>query len=350
MCVSTFVRDWEMNDMRKSTIGGQAVMEGVMMKAPTSMAIAVRRSDGTIEVTKNAVVSVKDRYPILKWPILRGVVTFAEALVVGVKSLMASAELYGEEDEEYKPSRFETFLSEKLGKNIDDIIIYSAVIMAIIFAIGLFVFLPALFSSLIRPVVTNNVAVNFLEGVMRLGIFLLYLTLVSKMKDIRRVFEYHGAEHKTIHCYEHEEELCVENARKYSTLHPRCGTAFLLIVMVISILVFSFMGWQNIFIRMLSRILMFPVIAGLSYEVTRFAGKSDALFIRIVMYPGMMLQKLTTREPDDQQLEVAIRAFTEAVADSESEEANGVSEVDGYSGCGAATPARKGSRVRQAGV
>lgn len=307
-------------------------MEGVMMKAPASMAIAVRRSDGSIEVTKNAVVTVKDKYPILKLPVLRGIITFAETMVLGVKSLMTSAEIYGEEDEEYKPSRFETFLSEKLGKNIDDVVIYSAVVMAIVFATGMFVFLPALLSSLIRPMIANNVAVNFLEGVMRLGIFLLYITLVSRMKDIRRVFEYHGAEHKTIHCYEHEEELTVENARKYPTLHPRCGTAFLLIVMVISIIVFSFMGWQNIFVRMLSRILLLPVIAGLSYEVTRFAGKSDALFIRIVMYPGMMLQKLTTREPDDQQLEVAIRAFTEAVGDIEREETNGVCGIDGCSG------------------
>jgi uncharacterized protein YqhQ len=321
-----------MINVRKSTIGGQAVMEGVMMKAPASMAIAVRRSDGSIEVTKNAVVTVKDKYPILKLPVLRGIITFAETMVLGVKSLMTSAEIYGEEDEEYKPSRFETFLSEKLGKNIDDVVIYSAVVMAIVFATGMFVFLPALLSSLIRPMIANNVAVNFLEGVMRLGIFLLYITLVSRMKDIRRVFEYHGAEHKTIHCYEHEEELTVENARKYPTLHPRCGTAFLLIVMVISIIVFSFMGWQNIFVRMLSRILLLPVIAGLSYEVTRFAGKSDALFIRIVMYPGMMLQKLTTREPDDQQLEVAIRAFTEAVGDIEREETNGVCGIDGCSG------------------
>jgi uncharacterized protein YqhQ len=321
-----------MINLRKSTIGGQAVMEGVMMKAPASMAIAVRRSDGSIEVTKNAVVTVKDKYPILKLPVLRGIITFAETMVLGVKSLMTSAEIYGEEDEEYKPSRFETFLSEKLGKNIDDVVIYSAVVMAIVFATGMFVFLPALLSSLIRPMIANNVAVNFLEGVMRLGIFLLYITLVSRMKDIRRVFEYHGAEHKTIHCYEHEEELTVENARKYPTLHPRCGTAFLLIVMVISIIVFSFMGWQNIFVRMLSRILLLPVIAGLSYEVTRFAGKSDALFIRIVMYPGMMLQKLTTREPDDQQLEVAIRAFTEAVGDIEREETNGVCGIDGCSG------------------
>ena len=321
-----------------------------MMKAPASMAIAVRRSDGSIEVTKNAVTTVKDKYPILKLPILRGIVTFAETMVLGVKSLMTSAELYGDEEEEYKPSRFETFLSDKLGKNIDDVIIASAVVMAVVFAIGMFVFLPALLSSLIRPWIPNNVAVNFLEGILRLGIFLLYITLVSRMKDIRRVFEYHGAEHKTIHCYEHEEELTAENARKYSTLHPRCGTAFLLIVMVISIILFSFLGWQNIFLRMLSRILLLPVIAGLAYEVTRYAGKSDALFIRIIMYPGMMLQKLTTREPDDQQLEVAIRAFVEATVGSKGEETDGASESDGSLGCGPADAAGKGTGIRQTGM
>lgn len=329
--------------MKKCTIGGQAVMEGVMMKAPDFMAIAVRRSDGTIEVTKKALTTVKDRYPILKLPVLRGIITFAETMVLGVKSLMTSAELYGDEDEDYKPSRFETFLAEKLGKNIDDVIIYTAVVMAVFFAIGVFVFLPALISTFFRRWVANNIAVNFLEGLVRLAIFLIYITLVSKMKDIRRVFEYHGAEHKTIHCYEHDEELTVENVRKYTTLHPRCGTAFLLIVMVISIILFSFLGWQNIFIRMLSRILLLPLIAGLSYEVTRFAGKSDAPFIRAIMYPGMMLQKLTTREPDDQQIEVAIRAFVEAAKGLEGEETGEACRIDGYTDRGTAALAGKGN-------
>jgi len=318
--------------MKKSTIGGQAVMEGVMMKAPNCMAIAVRRPDGSITVTKQTTVTVKDKYPILKLPVLRGMITFAETMVMGVKSLMTSAELFGD-DEEYKPSKFEVFLAEKLGKNIEDVVLNMALVLAVVFAVGLFVLLPAFLSGLIRPWIGSTVAANFLEGVIRLCIFLIYITLVSKMKDIRRVFEYHGAEHKTIHCYEHDEELTVENARKYSTLHPRCGTAFLLIVMVISIVVFSFMGWQNIFIRVLTRLLLLPLVAGLSYEVTRFAGKSDAKFMRIVMYPGMMLQKLTTREPDDQQLEVAIRAFLEAAGDLSGEGDNSAARSDGCFEC-----------------
>ncbi|HCS75418.1 MAG TPA: DUF1385 domain-containing protein [Clostridiales bacterium] len=339
--------------MKKTTIGGQAVMEGVMMKAPDTMAIAVRRFDGTIEVTKRALTSVKDRYPILKLPVLRGIITFGETMILGVKSLMTSAELFGEEDEEYKPSKIEEWLAKKLGKNVEDVIIYTAVILAVVFALGLFILLPAVLSSLIRPFIQNNVLVNLVEGFIRMVIFLIYLILVSKMKDIRRVFEYHGAEHKTIHCFEHDEELTVENARKYTTLHPRCGTAFLLIVMVISIVIFSFMGWQNIFIRILGRLLLLPFVAGLAYEITRIASRSDARIIRIIIYPGMMLQKLTTREPDDSQLEVAIRAFQEAAGDilvkEEGEESiESGTEAEGSVDSRAAVTEEPGSGISQA--
>ncbi|MBE3100772.1 MAG: DUF1385 domain-containing protein [Firmicutes bacterium] len=330
--------------MKKSTIGGQAVLEGVMMKAPNSIAIAVRRSDGTIEVSKRSTTSIKDKYPILKFPILRGIIIFGESMVVGVKSLMASAEIYGDEGSEgYKPSKFDTFIAKKTGKSLDDVAIFFAIFLAIVFAVGLFIVLPALAASLIRSSINNYVIVNVLEGVVRLAIFLIYITLISKMKDIKRVFEYHGAEHKTIHCYEHEEELTVENAKKFSTLHPRCGTAFLLIVMVISIFIFSFMGWQNIFLRMLGRILLLPFIAGISYEVTRFAGKSDSKIMKIIMYPGMMLQKLTTREPDELQLEVAIRAFLAATGINEEDDINAASQVDGCSFGGATAAAGEGN-------
>jgi len=345
--------------MKKCTIGGQAVMEGVMMKAPDRMAIAVRQPDGTIHVTKQALTTILNKYPILKLPVLRGIVTFGETMVLGVRSLMSSAELIGEEMEEYKPSKFEKFLANKLGKETEEVVLYSAVVLAAIFAVGLFILLPALLSSLIRPLIQSNVVVNFVEGLIRLGIFLIYITLVSQMKDIRRVFEYHGAEHKTIHCYEHDEELTVDNARKFSTLHPRCGTAFLLIVMVISIIIYSFMGWQNIFIRVLGRLLLLPLIAGLSYEVTRAAGRSDSRIIRAIMYPGMLLQKLTTREPDDSQLEVAIRAFQEAAGDIiEKEEGNLEREgdlkvetgADGSIDKGASEVTGKGSGICQPGI
>lgn len=336
--------------MKKCVIGGQAVMEGVMMKAPKTMAIAVRRWDGSIEVIRQTLTTVKDRVPILKLPVLRGIVTFGETLVLGFRSLMASAELFGDEDESIKPSKFEAFLADKLGKKTEDVLLYSALVLAVAFAIGLFILLPALLSGLLRSLVHSNIVINLIEGVIRLGIFLIYLVLVSRMKDIRRVFEYHGAEHKTIHCYEHDEELTVENARKYTTLHPRCGTAFLLIVMVISIVIFSFLGWQNIFIRVLGRLLLLPLVAGLAYEVTRFAGKSDAPFIRAIMYPGMMLQKLTTREPSDEQLEVAIRAFMEAAGDIIENEggSRGAEVTEGCIDCGAAVTAQAGEGISKA--
>lgn len=329
--------------MKKSLIGGQAVLEGVMMKAPKAMAIAVRRQDGTIEVTSGGLVTAKDKYKILNLPVLRGIVTFAETMVLGVKSLMTSAEIYGDDSEENQPSKFEKFLSEKTGKSLDDIMMFTALLFAVVFAVGLFIILPALAASLFRSFIGSNVLVNVLEGIVRLTIFLVYIALISRMKDIKRVFEYHGAEHKTIHCYEHEQELIVENARKYSTLHPRCGTAFLLIVMVISIFIFSFMGWQNIFVRMLTRLLLLPVIAGLAYEVTRIAGRSDSKLIKVIMYPGMMLQKLTTREPDDKQLEVAIAAFLAAMAANEGEVDNAAAKTDGCSDCGAKAAAGEGN-------
>ncbi|MGI6538070.1 MAG: DUF1385 domain-containing protein [Caldicoprobacterales bacterium] len=339
--------------MRKTIIGGQAVMEGVMMKAPKTMAIAVRRPDGTIQVTRRSLTSLKDRYPILNIPVLRGIISFGETMVLGVKSLMNSAELFDEE-EGYKPSKMEAWLAEKLGRDIEDVIMFFALALAIVFAIGLFILLPAVLSGLIRPYVESSIAVNLTEGLVRLGIFLIYLILVSKMEDIRRIFEYHGAEHKTIHCYEHDEELTVENARKYTTLHPRCGTAFLLIVMVISIVVFSFMGWQNIFIRVLSRLMLLPLVAGLAYEVTRIAGKSRSPVVRAIMYPGLMLQKLTTREPDDAQLEVAIRAFLEAAGDllKEEGEPEGETESQPFESVKsrAAAAANQGSGDGQAGI
>jgi len=337
--------------MKKSNIGGQAVLEGVMMKAPKAMAIAVRRQDGTIELTRTPLRSVKDKYPILKLPVFRGIITFGESMVLGVKSLMASAEIYGDEAQEMKPSKFEKFLAEKTGKSADDVMIFFALVLAIFFAVGLFIGLPALAASFLRTRIQSTIVMNVIEGLVRLLIFLAYIVLISRMKDIRRVFEYHGAEHKTIHCYEHEEELSVENARKYTTLHPRCGTAFLLIVMVISIFFFSFLGWQNIWIRIGARILLLPVIAGISYEVTRWAGKSDSKAVGIIMFPGLMLQKLTTREPDDQQLEVAIMAFQAATQDEKEDCVNhGATDAEGCAGPGPEAASAKGASCGSAGV
>ena len=299
--------------MKKSKIGGQAVLEGVMMKAPNKIAIAVRRSNGEIEIESKEISSVKDKYPILKLPVLRGIVTFGETMVLGIKSLMASAQLYGEEEEEYKPSKVESWISQKTGINIDDVMVFFALITAIGFAILLFMIAPALLTKFVSRAVDSNLIKSLIEGVIRLTAFIIYILLISRMKDIKRVFQYHGAEHKTIHCYEHGEELTVENARKYTTLHPRCGTAFLLIVMIISIVAFSFLEWNNIIVRIVTKLLLLPFIAGISYEIIKWAGASESKWVNVVMYPGLMLQKLTTKEPDDEQLEVAICAFLAAM-------------------------------------
>lgn len=316
-----------------------------MMKAPDAMAIAVRRQDGTIEVTKAPVYSIKDTYKILKIPVVRGIITFGETMVLGVKSLMTSAEIYGgEAAQAYTPSRFETYVAKKTGKSSDDMMIFFAVVLAIVFALVLFVGIPTLAASFLRSRVGSHIWTNIIEGFIRLTVFIVYIVLISRMKDIKRVFEYHGAEHKTIHCYEHEQPLTVENARKYSALHPRCGTAFLLIVMVISIFVFTFLGLQNIWLKMASRILLLPFIAGISFEIIKWAGRSTSKAVGIVMYPGLMLQKLTTREPDDEQLEVAIAAFLAATADQKEGMAeDGTGETCGYTPGGSTAAAAEGA-------
>lgn len=306
--------------MKKSKIGGQAVLEGVMMKAPNRIAIAVRRSNGKIEIDSKKITSVRDKYPLFKLPVLRGIVTFGETMVLGIKSLMTSAELYGEEEEEYKPSKVENWISEKTGKKAEDVMVFSALIMALGFAILLFMIAPALLTKFLSRAIESNLIKSLIEGIIRLTAFIIYILAISRMKDIKRVFQYHGAEHKTIHCYEHGEELTVENARKFTTLHPRCGTAFLLIVMIISIVAFSFLEWNNIIIRIAIKLLLLPFVAGISYEIIKWAGSSESKWVNIIMYPGLMLQKLTTKEPDDEQLEVAICAFLAAMDTIEEQE------------------------------
>ncbi len=295
--------------MKKTTTGGQAVIEGVMMKNSKRMAIAVRRPDDQIEIMRENIVPISKRYKFFSIPIFRGMAAFVEALTTGIKSLTASAEMYGEEIEQEQPSKFEKFLAEKTGKDIDDIVMVVSVVIALFLSVFLFIIIPTFAANFLKDKVGSEVLLNLVEGVLRIAIFLIYVFSISRLKDIQRVFEYHGAEHKVIHCYEHEKELTVENARQFTTLHPRCGTNFLLIVMVISILLFSLLGWKDIFYRIITRILLMPIVAGLSYEVIRWAGKSDSKFVKALVYPGLMLQKLTTREPDDKQLEVAIEAF-----------------------------------------
>ncbi|MDY5627563.1 MAG: DUF1385 domain-containing protein [Clostridia bacterium] len=296
--------------MHKTSIGGQAVMEGVMMRGPKEIATAVRKSNGEIIIDKKTASSIFTKYKFLKIPILRGVISFFDSMITGVKCLMFSAEQVDLEDgEEYKPSKFEKWLDDTFGDKIKDIVIYFSVFVSLIFSIGLFILLPTVLVGWMKHFIVSAPLLSLCEGGVRIVIFLAYLFLVSRMKDIQRVFEYHGAEHKTIAAYEHGEELTPENARKYSRLHPRCGTSFLLIVMIISIIFFSFLKWETVWQRMLYRLLLLPVVAGVSYEIIKFAGRSDSKFVKWLTSPGLALQLLTTREPDDSQLEVAIAAL-----------------------------------------
>ena len=278
----------------KKFVGGQAVIEGVMMRGPGYTATAVREPAGTIVVQKEATKSIADTYPILKKPFLRGCVALYESLVIGMKALSFSAKAAGDEEEEMSNSE-----------------IVITMVISTVFAIAVFLALPTFIVKFIPGVQDNHVVLNLIEGVIRLVLFLLYIWGIGLTKDIQRVFQYHGAEHKTIHTYELDLPLTVENVRQQSRLHARCGTNFLLIVMVVSIFVFAFLGWPNLLERILSRVLLMPVVAGIAYEVIRLAGRSEHSFVKAIIKPGLVLQYMTTREPEDDQIEVAIRALEE---------------------------------------
>lgn len=301
---------------RKTTIGGQALIEGLMMIGPVDAAIAIRKPDGEIIVEKRP-LAAKNKFS--KVYVLRGVLAFVRQLIVGIKALMFSAEYVdmdedddNDSDSAYKKSWFDRFLEKLLGDASKEVIIYTSLIFALAFIVGVFILLPNFLAGLLQFDKKTNTGVllyNLFEGLVRIIIFFTYLSLISKMKDIQRVWQYHGAEHKTIHCYEQREELTVENIRKYPTSHPRCGTSFLFIVVIISILIFSFAGWYSPIVNILIRIALTPLVAGISYEILKIAGRHADGFFSFVNIPGMYLQKFTTREPDDSQIEVAIAAF-----------------------------------------
>ena len=288
-------------------------MEGVMMRGPKEIAMAVRKPDNKIIVERRPISSVLQKSKILKLPIIRGCIAFFESMIVGVKALMFSAEFFDLEEGGATESKFDKWLEDKFGDKIKDIVIYVSVVLSILLSVGLFFMLPNFVAELVAKLTSIQVdgtPRTLIEGGIRILIFLGYLLLVSQMKDIKRVFMYHGAEHKTISTYEQGLELTVENARGCSRLHPRCGTSFLIFVMVISVIVFMIipkgLTWYN---RALFKLLLLPVVAGLSYEIIKFAGRHDNWFTRIISKPGMWLQYITTREPDDSQLEVAIEAM-----------------------------------------
>lgn len=293
----------------KTSIGGQAVIEGVMMRGPEKIATSVRKPDGEIECEVKE-IGKKRKNKFLKLPIIRGCVNFFDSMIIGVQSLMYSAKFFDVEEENDEPSKFEKWLEEKLGsEKMMNAVIYFSVIISLFFSVGLFILLPGAIGELLANVLKNHYLLTLVEGIVRIGIFIFYLALVSNMKDIKRVFMYHGAEHKSIHCYESGKELTVENVRKHSRLHPRCGTSFLLIVMVVSMLVFFFIPKMFFLYRLLLRIALLPVVAGISYEIIKYAGRKDNTFTRILSAPGMWFQYITTREPDDSQIEVAIHSL-----------------------------------------
>ncbi|BDF59610.1 membrane protein [Christensenellaceae bacterium] len=299
--------------MKRTSIGGQGVLEGVMMRSPETTAIAVRRESGEIVTQKQRSQSLSARYKILNVPIIRGVVNFVEMMISGVKTITDAAKMYDPEDDEMEPSKADEFIAEKTGKNPMDVAIFFAVVIALVIAVGLFFILPNLITGWITPYIDSSLGKNLVDGLIRVGMFLIYLVAISNMKDIKRLFGYHGAEHKVINCFEHDMPMDVEHARENTRLHPRCGTSFLLIVMIISILLFTLLGWsENWAIRIGLRLLMLPVVAGVSYEILKLVAKYDNKFTMALRKPGMALQYLTTREPDDGMIEVALVSFLAA--------------------------------------
>lgn len=301
-----------------TSIGGQALIEGVMMRGPKDIAIAVRKPDQEIELKVEKLNTLAMRNKFWGLPFIRGVVGLVEAMMIGTKALMYSAEFYPD-DEESDPG--ESFTEKIFGDKAEDVEMFFAMVTSIVLAIGIFMILPTIVTNFFKTKIESVIGLNLLEGVFRISIFLIYVVLVSRMEDIKRVFEYHGAEHKTIHCYENQEELTVENVKKYPILHARCGTSFLFMVMIVSILVLSFFGWPNPLQRFVVRILMFPVIAGISYEINRLIGKSSSKLAYFLSYPGLMIQKLATvKEPDGEQIEVAIESLKAVLTGNKEED------------------------------
>ena len=305
-------------------IGGQAVIEGVMMRGKKLYALAVRTPKKEIVVEKTPIKPAAEKCKILGWPIIRGVVAFVDSLVMGMKVTTKSATLAGLDDIEYdQESKFEKWLENKFGDKLADYLIYFSVAVSIILCIGIFMVLPTFLGGAVTNLLHGDATLRSdIEGVIKIIIFVGYMFLVSQMKDIKRVFMYHGAEHKTINCFESGEELTVENVRHNSRFHKRCGTSFLVIVMLVSIILFFFIRTDVLWLRVLSRIILVPAIAGISYEFIRYAGKHDNLLVNIISAPGIAMQIITTSEPDDSMIEVAIASLNAVLEEEPEENAN----------------------------
>lgn len=294
--------------MRKSQVGGQAVLDGVMMRGKTGVATAVRMPNGRINVRFRKTRPYKNKNKILSLPVIRGIVILLDSLKQGIKEMDFSSESSLDDEK----SKFEVWLNKMLGKKTDDILLGISAFISIIIAAGIFIVVPVLITNFIKNFGVPEVFLSFLEGFISVGIILMYMCVIGKTKDIKKLFQYHGAEHKTIFCYENEEELTVENVKKYPRFHPRCGTNFLLIVIIVNIFLFSFINWDSVTVRIITRLVCLPLAVGISYEIIKWLGNSESKISKLVAYPGLKLQLLTTREPNTMQIEVAIMALKKA--------------------------------------
>ena len=302
----------------RTSIGGQALIEGILMRGPKKQAVVLRTKDGLV-TTVDDVKLLKDEYPVLGVVFIRGVVNLINSMSVGFRALMLSADNIPEEQQE-NPSKFDKWIEEKLGsEKAEKAIITISLFLGVILSVGLFMLLPTFLAGFVSKYIESNILRNLFEGALRIVIFLAYMWLATSLNDIKRMWAYHGAEHKTIYCYEKGLELNVENVRVQSTKHPRCGTSFMFIVMIVSILVFSVVSWSNVWIRMGLRIILLPVVVGISYEIIKLAGRHDNIITKVISAPGKALQRLTTREPDDEMIEVAIEALLQVIPENASD-------------------------------
>ena len=302
----------------RTTIGGQALIEGILMRGPEKQAIVVRLANGTLQEKTEELKLIKDRYPILGWPLIRGVVIFFSSLINGVKALMYSADCLPEEEQAAQEDKLDKWINAHFeGEKAKKMIIGVSVALGLILAVAIFMVLPYLVTGVFTKSIGSSFLKNVIDGVLRILIFLVYIRLVTMSKDIHRVFEYHGAEHKSIHCYEKGLPLTVENIRPQPREHPRCGTSFLFVVMIVSFLVFSVVSWKNRIVAFFLRLALLPVVVAFSYEINRWAGRHDNLLSRILSAPGRALQKLTVFEPDESMMECAARALTLVIPERE---------------------------------
>ena len=302
----------------RTTIGGQALIEGILMRGPHKQAIVVRAPEGNLVIKEEELKLIKDKYPILGLPFIRGSVTFLDSMVKGVKALMFSADYYPEDGVVEEPSKFEKWLTEKLGnEKMEKLIIAVAVVLAVGMSIGLFMLLPTFLASLVELVTDSILVRQLADALLRVAIFMTYMIFVSRLKDIRRVFAYHGAEHKTIFCYERGLDLTVENVREMPKHHPRCGTSFLLVVIIVAIIfntiLFTLFPVGNVFLRMLLQLLLLPLVVGVTYEFNRYVGGHDNPVTNLLAKPGLWMQNFTTFEPDDGMIEVAIEGMKRVI-------------------------------------